>query len=134
MLALGAFDAPAAFVHFGTSSIVGVSLNGEAVPIGDSSLMTIPATCAPRCVVYGPTQSSGASVGWLACLLGRSETDVLELAAAATAAGATFVPYLAGERAPIWRSDVRGALVGLSLADGSAEIAAAVVAGVCLSE
>src|SRR4029450_7401372 len=48
--------------------------------------------------------------------------------------GLLFVPYLAGERAPIWRTDVRGALLGIAAADSAAELARAVVMGVCLSE
>jgi sugar (pentulose or hexulose) kinase len=44
------------------------------------------------------------------------------------------VPYIAGERAPIWRSDVAGALFGLSAMHGAAALARAVVAGVCFSE
>ena len=37
----------------------------------------------------------------------------------------TFVPYIAGERAPIWRSDVAGAFFGLSTMHGAAALARA---------
>jgi sugar (pentulose or hexulose) kinase len=44
------------------------------------------------------------------------------------------VPYLAGERAPVWRSDVGAGLLGLATGHGPADVARAVVEGVCLSE
>jgi xylulokinase len=135
MLAVGAFDAPTGFVLTGTSSIVGISTDDPAPHTGP--LFTIPDTCAPLSVVYGPTQSGGASVEWLARLLRCEISEVLALAAAAPAGGdepPLFVPYLAGERAPIWSTEVRGAFLGLSARDGAAELARAVVTGVCLSE
>jgi sugar (pentulose or hexulose) kinase len=45
-----------------------------------------------------------------------------------------FVPYLAGERAPVWRTDVRAVAFGVGTGHGPAELARAVVDGVCLSE
>jgi xylulokinase len=135
MLAVGAFAGETGFVLSGTSSIVGVSTRSASAR--DARLLSIPTACAPLAVLYGPTQSSGASVEWLARLFGTDVERVLELAsdpAAGAHEPASFVPYLAGERAPIWRSDVTGALLGLSLQHGRADVARAVVAGVCLSE
>jgi xylulokinase len=133
MLAVGAFDEPGAFVLSGTSSIVGVS-SAAAVP-PNRQLLELPASCAPLAVHYGPTESSGASVDWLARLLRCEVEEVLELAASGDReAGPIFVPYLSGERAPVWRTDVRALLVGLGAQDGAAELARAVVGGVCLSE
>ncbi len=135
MLAAGAFAEETGFVLAGTSSIVGLSTR-DASAVADR-LLTIPTACAPLRVVYGPTQSSGASIDWLGRLLQMSTGDVLELAATDGRDDHDppyFVPYLAGERAPIWRPDVGGALLGLSSQHGPAEIARGVVAGVCLSE
>jgi len=134
MLAVGAFDSPTAFVLSGTSSIVGVSTRDGDLP-PHPRLLELPSTCAPLTVHYGPTESSGASVGWLARLLRCDEAEVLELAAAAAPDELpVFVPYLHGERAPLWRTDVRGVFLGLADGHGPAEVARAVVAGVCLSE
>ena len=134
MLAVGAFEHPTGFVLAGTSSIVGMSTEDE--PSSSKRLLEIPAACAPLSVLYGPTEAGGASVEWLARLLRCEPSEVLALAASATHANGSllFVPYLAGERAPIWRTDVRGALLGLSVEHGAAELAQAVVMGVCLSE
>jgi xylulokinase len=135
MLAAGAFAEETAFVLTGTSSIVGVST--RAADAADDSLLTIPTECAPLRVVYGPTQSGGASLEWLAQVLRADIEDVRALAGAAPDEGVeapTFVPYIAGERAPIWRSDVAGAFFGLSAMHDAAALARAVVSGVCFSE
>jgi xylulokinase len=42
------------------------------------------------------------------------------------------VPYLSGERAPLWNADVRGLLLGLAAEHGPAEIARAVLTGTML--
>jgi xylulokinase len=135
MLAVGAFAEEGAFVLTGTSSIVGVSTRSAAA--SDSALLAIPTSCAPLRVVYGPTQAAGASFEWLARLLRIGGEELRALACEPSQAGVhdpIFVPYIAGERAPIWRSDVAGALFGLSALHGAADLARAVVAGVCLSE
>jgi xylulokinase len=134
MLAVGAFDEPGAFILAGTSSIVGITASRTLAP--HPRLLEIPATCAPLAVHYGPTESSGASVEWLARLLRCDVPEALELASSIPGdpRGPVFVPYLAGERAPVWRTDVRAVALGLGAVDGPAELARAVVEGVCLSE
>ena len=133
MLAVGAFDRPSAFVLSGTSSIVGVT-SRVALP-AHPRLLELPAACAPLAVHYGPTESSGASIEWLARLLRCDAVEVLALAASVEPdRSPVFVPYLSGERAPVWRTDVRAVVLGLGSEHGPAELARAVVDGVCLSE
>ncbi|HEY3614218.1 MAG TPA: FGGY-family carbohydrate kinase [Gaiellales bacterium] len=135
MLATGAFAGETAFVLTGTSSIVGVSTRSATA--AGPALLAIPASCAPLRVVYGPTQASGASLAWLGRLLRLDGDELRELAAQPARVGLgdpVFVPYIAGERAPIWRTDVAGAFFGLAALHGPADLARAVVAGVCHSE
>jgi xylulokinase len=128
-LAAGCFERRSAFVFSGTSAIVGAPAAGRAL-----GLFSVPETCAPAPLLYGPTQASGASVAWVARLLGCSPADVPGLAAgAASDAIPAFVPYLSGERAPLWNQDVRGLLLGLAAEHGPAQIARAVMAGTLLS-
>lgn len=44
--------------------------------------------------------------------------------------GLIFLPFLAGERAPYWNADARGALFGLSLGHGQAHVVRATLEGV----
>jgi xylulokinase len=131
-LAAGCYERRSGFVFSGTSAIVGAPASGRA-----DGLFGVPASCAPAPLLYGPTQSSGASVAWVARLLGCRPAAVPGLAARASADGASglpaFVPYLSGERAPLWNPDVRGLLLGLAAEHGPAEIARAVMAGTLLS-
>jgi len=76
----------------------------------------------------------GASVGWLlsAVLGDRWSPEELFAEAASVPAGAEgliFLPYLAGERAPIFDEGARGAFVGLTLAHGRAHLVRAVLEG-----
>jgi xylulokinase len=114
VLAAGCFERGSGFVFSGTSAIVGAPVAGRA-----AGLFGVPGSCAPAPLLYGPTQSSGASVAWVARLLGCRPADVPVLAAQASAGPwPAFVPYLSGERAPLWNADVRGLLLGLAAEHG----------------
>jgi xylulokinase len=132
MLSVGALTNPSAFVLAGTSSIVGMSV--DHAPADAHPLYVIPDTCAPRAVVYGPTQASGASIEWLARLFATTPDRVVEAGSAAVGPIPTFVPYLAGERAPVWRTDVRAVFAGLDLAHGFEHLASAVMHGVAFGD
>lgn len=87
-----------------------------------------------RYVVGGATSSAGAVVSALADLLfpdvARADRVTRFIAAAAESPAhglPVVVPFLAGERAPYWRSDLRGAIEGLELDTGRDRIARATV-------
>ncbi|HEY3925265.1 MAG TPA: FGGY family carbohydrate kinase [Acidothermaceae bacterium] len=132
MLSVGALTNPSAFVLAGTSSIVGMSV--QQAPADAHPLYVIPDTCAPSAVIYGPTQASGASIEWLARLFDTTPDRILEAASVAVGPIPIFVPYLAGERAPVWRTDVRAVFAGLDLAHGFEHLASAVVHGVAFGD
>jgi xylulokinase len=89
----------------------------------------------------GPTQAGGDALRWLARgffpdLGSGVDFRALEQAASACSPGSQgliFLPYLDGERAPIWDPQARGAFVGLTLAHGRAHCARAVYEGVAFS-
>jgi xylulokinase len=100
-----------AFNLTGTSEMIGRS-GGQPT----TGLLFIPAqVTAAYPILYGPTQSGGDSLVWYAEFC----REKFESAAAAAesappgARGVVFLPYLAGERAPIWDSQARGAFLGL---------------------
>ncbi|MFZ1995176.1 MAG: FGGY family carbohydrate kinase [Solirubrobacteraceae bacterium] len=77
----------------------------------------------------GNVFSSGATVDWLAGVLGLTDAmAVQELAATAPdAKGVHLVPAFAGLGAPYWQPHARGAITGLTFAAGPAELARAAV-------
>jgi len=84
----------------------------------------------------GTTTSSGAALDWCArTLLGEQGTRgvraMTRLAASARpgAGGVLFLPYLQGERTPVWDPRARGLFVGLSSATTRADLARAVFEG-----
>ncbi len=136
----GAMDAWAGMFGAGVSEEgQGLYLSGtsEILGIVSSRNAAVPGVIAfPRCegiVLHaGPTQSGGASVEWASKLLGRTSTEISELAALADTSKPLpiFLPHLEGERAPLWDSKARASLSGLSSGMGAAEVARAVLEGV----
>lgn len=77
----------------------------------------------------------GGSLGWLRDVLGVSGADVFEsfsaqaAQAAPGAGGVIFVPYMAGERTPLWNTNARGVFCGLSYATTRADLLRAIMEG-----
>jgi len=89
--------------------------------------------------VGGPMQAGGAVLVWLArCFYGQEQPDfgLLEAEVSSVAPGAEgllFLPYLDGERAPVWDPAARGAFVGLTSRHVRAHCARAVYEGVAFA-
>lgn len=115
----------------GTSEIVGV-LSRESYPV--PGIVSFPPLDGLQ-LHAGPTQAGGAAVVWLAELLGSPIEKVLDAAAQAPPGsnGLLFLPYLLGERAPLWDSDTRAAFIGLSSDHGFAHLCRSVLEGVAYS-
>ncbi len=137
MLAAGVFaEAPQGFVLTGTSDIVGVTTPDD-VPEGHGLLVVPSHLAAGTGVVYGPTQSGGQSLTWLAnSVLRRPVDDVADTLPASPDRrldAPIFLPYLQGERAPLWDASARGVLLGLTAAHTDADLLYAVLEGVAFS-
>jgi xylulokinase len=133
MLALGVFATPTSFVITGTSAIVGTS--SKTAPSDAGALYVIPDSCAPLSITYGPTQMSGGSIAWASKLIGTSEEDFVSLGDRNESDTVPiYLPYIAGERAPLWRSDIRGSFSELSISDDQSALARATMEGVAFAE
>jgi xylulokinase len=85
-------------------------------------------------VETGSMQAAGASLEWAAQLLGITPGEFAELALTTdTPVGSKpfFLPYLQGERTPYWSALSAGTFFGLNREHGRADIANAVLEGVC---
>ena len=142
-------------VNDGTASMLGAGLRaaGDAVDTGGTSggigiyvdrpvevpmAFLAPAPLPGLWVVGGAMAALGASVDWMrsAVLGDRWTPDQLFAVAAGVAPGAdglVFLPYLAGERAPVFDEDARGVLFGLTLAHGPEHLARAALEGAALA-
>jgi xylulokinase len=110
-------------------------LGDELIPLGHA----IPG----RHLVVGALVASGGALRWFRDQLGEPERaeaarrgvdpfEVLIEGAAASPPGANrliFLPYLFGERSPIWDSNARGVFFGLTLASQKGDLVRAILEG-----
>jgi xylulokinase len=101
-------------------------------PLEVPGAFVTPAPLAGRFSVGAAMAVTGRALDWYRdeVLVDTIAIDALLLEAAATPPGAdglVFLPYLAGERSPIWDPEARGVLAGLTLGHGRAHICRAIV-------
>jgi xylulokinase len=103
--------------------------------IDDKRLMSYSHPVKPYWNLSGIVSTTGKAIEWACNLLGVAYDDFFALAETAQsgAGGLVCVPYLAGERAPVWNPSARGVLRGLSLSSGRPEFARAVLEGICFA-
>lgn len=96
-------------------------------PARSSSLFSLPHPAAGMWNVSGGISSSGRSMDWFTRLFSIQDEELFTKAseAAPGAGGAVFLPYLDGERAPLYRDDLRAAFAGLADRHGLPEMARA---------
>ena len=124
----------------------GMSIALDA-PIADQRLILSRHVVPGSWLLQGGTVAGSASLAWLARVVGAAEQatadhsgrtlyeEISALAATAPpgADGLVFLPYLSGERSPIWDADARGAFFGLHLGIGRGHLYRAVMEGVAMA-
>jgi len=101
--------------------------------VNDERLMSYKHPVKPFWNLSGIVSTTGKAIEWGRGLLGIESYDefyALAQTAQAGAGGLVFLPYLAGERAPVWDPSKRGVLRGLSLTTGRPEFARSVLEGI----
>jgi xylulokinase len=119
----------------GTSG--GLALIWDA-PLGENGLTAYPAPAPGLYVCGGPLAAAGRSLPWFMSAAGYEPGDFEKVESDAGgvppgADGLVFLPYLAGERTPVWDDRARGVLFGLSERHTRAHLARAVLEGVAFS-
>jgi xylulokinase len=124
----------------GTSTVLIMPHDGT---IHEPALIRMPHALPGIHLALGAMVASGASLRWFrdqfaalekqtADERGLDAFDLLTGPAAAIPAGASgviFLPYMMGERAPIWHTQARGVFFGLSLATPKAALVRAILEG-----
>jgi len=135
-LGIGANQAGQAYDIAGTSEVVGLISKKQATVPG---LITVPWGDGLT-HIGGPSQAGADCLTWFAESLG-GDTSVAGLKALVETLdtverqplGPIFLPYLTGERTPLWDPDARGVFFGIDRAHGKADLLAAVLEGVAFS-
>lgn len=128
---------------------VGVASDGDAMYQSGTSeipgIVSTSVTPTPGVILFppyegivmhaAPTQSGGATLGWLGAMLRLTPDEMSAMAQNVDASPVVplFLPHLQGERAPIWDSETRGVFARLESRAGAPEMVRAVMEGVALS-
>lgn len=125
---LGVIYGQDAFESVGTSGVLSFVLDE---PLFDPVFLNRRHVLGDRWLAHGAMSMSGGSVDWARRNVWPELTDLTsfeELAQESVpgANGTIFLPYLSGERSPIWDSDANGAWLGLTRSTSRADMARAV--------
>ncbi len=128
----------------GTSTVLLMPTDGNVV---ESAFIAMPHAIPGKHLLLGAMVASGASLRWFRDEFAQLEVEqarqqninVFDLLTApakvvnAGSNGVIFLPYMLGERAPIWNTNARGVFFGLSLATSKADMVRAVLEGTALA-
>jgi len=97
----------------GTSGALRLLVRGRPSPVPDGLFAY--AVSPDQTLVGGALSNAGNLYAWLNGILNRSDGLAGLESLPPDGHGLTVLPYLAGERAPLWDNDAFGAIVGLTL-------------------
>jgi sugar (pentulose or hexulose) kinase len=126
LLGMGIVDVNQYFDVMGTSEHIGTivsSLEGKSTAISGPFFRHF--------VKYGVTSSSGVCLDWARRNLAAHDND--QTGIPDKSRGPIFLPYLRGERAPVWDGKTSGVFFGLTESDDTKSLAYSVKEGVAFS-
>jgi xylulokinase len=129
---IGITEPGSAAILLGSTVIVGVVREEADAPDGLRSSPHV----GPGWFVGGWTSTAGRALGWAASLAADADREriVAEVGTMQPGGGGVLaLPYLDGERAPVWDPAARGAMIGLTTSTTLAQIYRGVLDGVVLS-
>ena len=135
----GVAHAGAAYAYLGGTAWIGAL--SDAVPLDDRRRLFVLGHLEPGIyAAFGTMQTAGSAFEWVARELlpeaaagGRASWEQVEALMAQAESGCRglfFLPYLMGERSPLWDPRARGCWVGLTLSHTRAELVRSVYEGV----
>src|SRR5277367_5874750 len=130
-------DAGEAKNTYGTGNFLLLN-TGESIVRSNNGLLTTVCyqfgDAKPVCALEGSLAVTGSAVQWLrdqlGIISGAAQSEALARQVADNG-GVYFVPAFSGLFAPYWRSDARGAIVGLSRFNTNAHVARATLEAIC---
>lgn len=136
----GAVDPGSAAEMTGTSTVLIMPNDGS---VTESAFIAMPHAIPGLHLLLGAMVASGASLRWYRDQFGQAEIqaasnlkldpfDLLTQQAAQIKPGSDgliFLPYMMGERAPLWHTNARGVFFGVSLATQKAAFIRAILEG-----
>ncbi len=107
-------------------------------PVDARGAFATPAPLPGRFIVGGAMAATGKALDWFrdGIVGGHVSTETLIAEAAAVPAGSdgvVFLPYLAGERSPLWDPTARGAFAGLAVGHGRGHFTRAILEAAALA-
>ncbi len=119
----------------GTSEGINVC---SLVPTQDKRLMSYLHPISPYYNISGIISTSGKAISWAKEMINIDSTSYEDMyyrinKVAPGSGNLVFLPYLTGERAPVWDSTAKGVFSGLSLSTSKWHILRSVVEGVCFA-
>lgn len=106
-------------------------------PVADPRLILSQHVAPGRWLLQGGTTGGGGALKWLreqVCPeLSFEQMSELAAGVPAGSGGVLFLPYMEGERSPLWNPDARGAFYGLRYGVGRAHLVRAMMEGVAFS-
>ncbi len=131
MLAMGLSSALVGALLLG-STIVAAALVDEASGRDELGLCALEWPFADGVLLGGWTSSAGAAIDWSDRSFGPDAEEAVT-GLAPGSGGLLCLPYLAGERTPVWDPAASGVIAGLTLETTPAQLRRAVLDGVALS-
>ncbi|MGH3658966.1 MAG: xylulokinase, partial [Micromonosporaceae bacterium] len=132
----------------GQSTVVNAAVRTDVARRSTGALSVMPYPVAGHHLVFGAMVATGGILRWFRDEFGAGDgssdgsggggsaggdafaaLDELAGTAPPGAGGLVMLPYFLGERAPIWDSDARGAVVGLSMSTSRADLVRAILEG-----
>ncbi|MFD2210082.1 gluconokinase [Virgibacillus halophilus] len=131
----GAIEPGEVAVSVGTSGAIRQFTEGA--PIDENRATFTYAFTEDTSIIGGPTNNGGIVLQWLKEMLEFEGSHEELLAGAADIApgaeGVLFLPYVNGERAPLWNQAAKGSFYGLTIAHRKQHLVRAVLEGIALN-